>query len=237
MFYPGTTVSEILKLSAGLRHMDCSAEARRLCERLQLDPGKKTDELSLGNRKKTAIVCALQHRPGLYIFDEPTSGLDPLIQKEFFEILQERNAEGATIFLSSHILSEVQRWCSRAAVIREGRLAACGHITELAGTRAKRISIVCPDMHGLREALQRIISPDSRSPVQDILSVHNSNPIRDKSPVRDFRSEGNTASFLWQGDIKELLDGLSQVPYTDISVTEPDLNEIFMHFYEQEGSL
>ena len=92
-------------------------------------------------------------------------------------------------------------------------------------------------MHGLREALQRIISPNSRSPVQDILSVHNSNSIRDKSPVRDFRSEGNTASFLWQGDIKKLLDGLSQVPYTNISVTEPDLNEIFMHFYEQEGSL
>lgn len=255
MFYPGTTVSEILKLSAGLRHMDCSAEARRLCERLQLDPGKKTDELSLGNRKKTAIVCALQHRPGLYIFDEPTSGLDPLIQKEFFEILQERNAEGATIFLSSHILSEVQRWCSRAAVIREGRLAACGHITELAGTRAKRISVVCPDMHELREALQRILPPDSGSPVKDSPSVHGSspnqdknplrgkapvqgrNPVRDKNPLRDFRSGGNTASFLWQGDIKELLDGLSQVPYTDITVTEPDLSEIFMHFYEQEGSL
>ncbi len=90
-------------------------------------------------------MSALQHSPKLYIFDEPTSGLDPLIQKEFFEILKERCAGGATIFLSSHILSEVQRYCSRAAVIREGRLIACGDIADLARTNARRVTLTLPD--------------------------------------------------------------------------------------------
>ena len=134
MFYHSTTVAELLRLSANLRRKDCSEEARRLCERLQLDPAQKTDSLSLGSRKKVSIACALQHRPDLYIFDEPTSGLDPLIQKEFFDLLRERNAQGATIFLSSHILSEVQKYCSRAAVIREGQIAACGDIAQLSQT-------------------------------------------------------------------------------------------------------
>ena len=108
VFYSGMRVREILKLSADLRKRDCRKETVRLCERLQLDTSRKAEELSLGNRKKVAIVCALMHKPGLLILDEPTSGLDPLMQREFFDILQERNEEGATIFLSSHVLSEVQ---------------------------------------------------------------------------------------------------------------------------------
>lgn len=84
------------------------AESEMLCERLQLDTSRKIDELSFGNRKKVAIVCALQHRPELLVLDEPTGGLDPLMQKAFFDILQERNKAGTTIFLSSHVLSEIQ---------------------------------------------------------------------------------------------------------------------------------
>lgn len=109
VFYPGMKVKDVLKLSADLRKKDCTTEAKRLCERLQLDTGRRVAELSLGNRKKVAIVCALQHMPELLILDEPTGGLDPLIQKEFFDILQERNKAGTTIFLSSHVLSEIQR--------------------------------------------------------------------------------------------------------------------------------
>ena len=124
-FYPGMRVGEILKLSAGLRGMDCRRAAERLCERLRLNPTARVDALSLGNRKKAAIVCALQHDPRLLILDEPTSGLDPLIQKEFFTILHERNAAGTTVFLSSHVLWEVRWNCRRAAILREGRLIAC----------------------------------------------------------------------------------------------------------------
>ena len=99
MFYAGMRVKDILKLSADLHKKNCKAEADILCERLQLDVQKKVEELSFGNRKKVGIVCALQHNPRLLILDEPTSGLDPLMQREFFEILQERNQKGATIFL------------------------------------------------------------------------------------------------------------------------------------------
>lgn len=124
VFYPGMKVKELLKLSAGLRKRDCGKEGETLCERLRLDPSRQVEELSLGNRKKAGIVCALQHRPELLILDEPTSGLDPLMQREFFTILKEYHKEGTTIFLSSHVLSEIRRNCSKALVLREGRAVA-----------------------------------------------------------------------------------------------------------------
>lgn len=91
LFYQGMKVKDVLKLSADLRKKDCTAESKLLCERLRLDTDRKNDDLSFGNRKKVAIVCALQHRPKLLVLDEPTIGLDPLMQKEFFDILRENN--------------------------------------------------------------------------------------------------------------------------------------------------
>ena len=104
-FYSGARVKDVISFSAKMRRADCKKEAAALCERLALDREKRVEELSLGNRKKVSVVCALQHKPRLCILDEPTSGLDPLMQKEFFDILRERHAEGVTIFLSSHIIS------------------------------------------------------------------------------------------------------------------------------------
>ena len=141
LFYPGMKVKDLLKLSADLRKKNCTAESKLLCERLQLDTSRKIDALSFGNRKKVAIVCALQHRPKLLVLDEPTSGLDPLMQKEFFDILRERNKEGTTIFISSHVLSEIQRNCTCAAIIRDGRIIACDSVEILSKTSAKRITI------------------------------------------------------------------------------------------------
>ena len=131
MFYPDMRVSEVIRLSAALRKTDCRAEAAVLCETLELDTRKRIRELSLGNRKKVSIVCAMQHRPKLYILDEPTSGLDPLVQRAFWSELERRREEGATVFLSSHVLYEVQRYCDRAAIIREGRLVVEGITAEL----------------------------------------------------------------------------------------------------------
>ena len=124
VFYPSMRVRELLRFSAGLRRQACGDEAARLCERLALDPTRRVEELSLGNRKKVGIVCALQHRPELLILDEPTSGLDPLMQREFFTILREYHEAGTTIFLSSHVLSEVRRNCTKALVLREGCVEA-----------------------------------------------------------------------------------------------------------------
>ncbi len=131
MFYPDMRVGEVIRLSADLRRMDCRDQAGALCRALELDPRKRIRELSLGNRKKMSIVCAMQHRPRLYVLDEPTSGLDPLVQRVFWSELENRRREGATVFLSSHVLYEVQRYCDRAAIIREGRLVAEGTTAEL----------------------------------------------------------------------------------------------------------
>ena len=203
-FYPGMRVSEVLKLSADLRGQDCAAEAKALCDRLQLDTAGKVDELSFGNRKKVAIVCALQSCPPLLILDEPTGGLDPLMQRAFFEIIRERSRAGATVFLSSHVLSEVQRNCTRAAVIREGRIIACGSIEELAKSSAKRVT------------------------------VHGAADLGGLDGVKDCKTLDGAVSFLYNGDINRLLERLSVSAIDDLSITEPDLEEIFLHFYEKE---
>lgn len=205
IFYRGMRVKEIIKMSADLRKSDCKNEAKNLCERLELDTEKKVDELSFGNRKKVAIVCALQHNPRLCILDEPTGGLDPLMQREFFSILKERNAKGATVFLSSHILSEIQRNCTEAAIIREGKLIACGSVEALSQTNAKRIHI------------------------------QGNADLSELSNIRDINQTENSISFLYGGDINLLLQVLSKQHIDDLSVSEPNLEEIFMHYYTDGG--
>lgn len=205
LFYPGMKVKEVLKLSADLRKTDCAAESNRLCERLQLDAARKVDELSFGNRKKVAIVCALQHKPELLVLDEPTGGLDPLMQKEFFDILRERNKEGTTVFLSSHVLSEIQRNCTRAAIIRDGRIIACDSVDALAKTNAKRVTL------------------------------HGSVGLEHLEGVRDRRISEDSVSFLYSGDMNSLLRTLASGQVKDLTVTEPDLEEVFLHYYEKDG--
>ena len=121
-FYDSMKVADVIKYAADVRGMDCSEEARKLCERLKVDTKKKIKQLSLGNRKKVSIVCAMQHKPKLFIFDEPTGGLDPLMQKNFFALINEYVDQGATCLLSTHVLSEVDKYCKNAAIMREGRL-------------------------------------------------------------------------------------------------------------------
>ena len=205
VFYRGMKVKDLLKLSADLHHKNCSAEREILCRRLQLDVNRKVDELSFGNRKKVAIVSALQHQPKLLILDEPTSGLDPLMQREFFHIIRERNEQGATVFLSSHVLSEIQRNCTRAAIIREGRIIACDRVEALSKTNAKRISV------------QGQVSLDSLE------------------EIRDLKENDGVFSFLYGGDIHRLLETLSAETTVGLSISDPDLDEIFLHYYENGG--
>ncbi len=206
-FYPGMRVKELLKLSADLHRRDCGKRSELLCERLQLDTTRKAEELSLGNRKKTAIVCALQHEPELLIFDEPTSGLDPLMQKELFEILRERNKEGATVFLSSHILTEIQHNCTDAAMIKDGAILASGPVAELSRTGTKRIrvrgSVDCGSLAG----------------------------------VKDLHGTPKGVDFLYSGDMNALLQTLSKGDIQDITVTEPDLEEVFLHYFERGDAI
>ena len=147
LFYPTMKVSEVIKFAADARGIDCREEAEMLCERLQLDTGKRIKELSLGNRKKVSIVCAMQHKPKLFVFDEPSSGLDPLMQSTFFELIKEYVKQGATCFLSTHVLSEVSRYCDRAAIMREGRLIKVDMVDSLTESTAKSVKVTADGVH------------------------------------------------------------------------------------------
>ena len=205
-FYAGMRVRDVLRFSAGLRGADCAREAARLCERLELDTARRVDELSFGNRKKVGIVCAMQHRPRLLILDEPTSGLDPLMQREFFALLREQNGRGTTVFLSSHILSEIQRNCQRAAIIREGRLIACGSVETLSGGGTRRVTV--------RPAVS----------------------LQGLTGVRDVQTLEDGVSFLYGGGLRALIDALHGQAITDLTVAEPSLEEVFMHYYTGENA-
>ena len=188
MFYPSMKVDDVLKFAADMHKKECSEERRMLCERLEVSVDKKIDELSLGNRKKVSIVCAMQHKPQLFIFDEPTSGLDPLMQAEFFNLILEYNKQGATCFLSSHVLSEIKKYCRHAAIIRDGRLICTDTVENLTKTNAKRIHMI---------------------------------------------KDGVEESFVFRGDLDELFAGFRGHHIEDIVIEEPELEEIFMHYYEK----
>lgn len=141
-FYPGMKVKEIIKLAADVRKTDCKEEAKRLCEELQVNVDRKISDLSLGNRKKVSIVCAMQHKPKLFIFDEPTSGLDPLMQNTFFSLIKGYVNEGATCFLSTHVLSEVRNYCDRVAIMKEGNLIVTDTVDNLTKNSSKRIKMI-----------------------------------------------------------------------------------------------
>lgn len=142
MFYPSMKVKDIIKMAADVRKKDCRQEASKLCERLQVDTNKKISDLSLGNRKKVSIVCAMQHKPKLFVFDEPTSGLDPLMQTEFFELIKEYVKDGATCILSTHVLSEIKRYCKNVAIMKEGRIQCIDAVENITKTNAKKIYLL-----------------------------------------------------------------------------------------------
>lgn len=189
MFYPSMKVKDIIRFAADMRGLDCEKEASMLCQRLAVDRNKRIDELSLGNRKKVSIVCAMQHKPKLFIFDEPTSGLDPLMQAEFFKLILEYNKQGATCFLSSHVLSEIKKYCRHAAIIKDGQLICTDTVENLTRTNAKRIRIV---------------------------------------------KDGKEENFVYKGNLDELFAGFAGHHIEDITIEEPELDEIFMHYYEED---
>ncbi|MBP3718200.1 MAG: ABC transporter ATP-binding protein [Eubacterium sp.] len=211
-FYSGMKVKDVIKYSADLRKAKCKDKATELAERLGLDMSRKVDELSLGNRKKVGIVCAVQHSPKLLILDEPTSGLDPLMQREFFNILTEENERGATIFFSSHILSEVQNYCHSAAFIKDGKIIMSDTVDKIEETGAKKVSVI-----GGKSGLESILKGN------DI-----------KKFISDLKldEEKGSADFLYNGKMPMLLDMLRSVEPKDLTITEPSLEEIFMNYYE-----
>ena len=176
--YDRLTAGQTLTYFANLRGGVDRAYQRSLIERFEIDPGRRFKELSKGNKQKVGLVIALQHRPELLVLDEPTSGLDPLVQQSFYALVREAKAEGRTVFLSSHILSEVERTCDRVAIIREGRLVKVdsveglrdlahhqvelrfsGPVPEAEFERLPGVSEVAADDHVLRMRVSGPITP------------------------------------------------------------------------------
>lgn len=142
MFYPNMTVKQVIDFAAKAHpNHDCKREADRLCKLLEVPLQKKIQDLSLGNRKKVSIVCALQHQPDLLILDEPTSGLDPLMQERFFQIILDAKEKGKTCFLSSHVLSEVKTYCDRVAILKKGKLLAVDRVENIMHSQKKQVTI------------------------------------------------------------------------------------------------
>lgn len=204
IFYPEMTVSETLDYALSLHGSKNKRRQKVLSERLELDTGRKIGELSYGNRKKVGIVCALEHNPSLLILDEPTGGLDPLMQREFFSMLEEEHRKGVTIFMSSHILSEIESHAETAAAIREGRIIVNGKVEEISRTNARRVNL--------------------RGKI-DISTL---------TGVKEVVEDKNGMSFLYSGEASALLEALNKGSVKDFTVTEPDLEEVFLHYYRKE---
>ncbi|MBM7571110.1 ABC transporter ATP-binding protein [Aquibacillus albus] len=208
-YYDNMKVIDLLNYSASFYKKDCSHRIQELADRMDLDLKKKIDDLSFGNKKKVGIVQGLLHSPKLIILDEPTSGLDPLMQQTFFELLKEENQKGATILFSSHILSEVQRLCDRVAIIKEGSLIKVEKISTLKENNYKKFKI----------ETKTKIDPN----------------VFSKAGIKELKTEGNVISFLFKGNLNPILKEIASLDVNNLWIEEPDLEEIFMHFYQRES--
>lgn len=178
-----------------------------LSEMFELDLNRKIADLSLGNRKKVSIVQSLLHNPKLLILDEPTSGLDPLMQSVFFELLRSENKKGMTIFFSSHILGEVQMLCKRVAIIKEGKIIQMEDIDNLRKKQLKKISIEFDDSANVLN----FNIPD----IENVIT-----------------GPANIISFMYPGNINDLVAYLSGKKIINLMIEEPSLDEIFLHYYK-----
>jgi len=208
-YYDNMKVIDLLKYSGSFYKKDSnliSKRFRELAKYLDLDLKKKIDDLSYGNKKKVGIIQGLLHEPKLIILDEPTGGLDPLMQQRFFDLLREENKKGVTILFSSHILNEVQKLCDRVAIIKDGKIIKIDTIRSLAENTHKRFRL---------ETAVRV----DKSRFTGIRGIS------------DLVITDNTVSFLFRGRINEITKIIASLNLTNMLVEEPDLKEIFMHYY------
>jgi ABC-2 type transport system ATP-binding protein len=204
--YERMTGRDLLTYFAHLRGLQSSAEADRLAERLDLDLGRRIKELSRGNRQKVGLVQAFMHDPDLLVLDEPTSGLDPLVQESFYELVAEATARGGTVFLSSHVLSEVQRVADRVALIREGRLQLVDRVESI---RARSFT--------------RVEATFSEPPPAEAFAG--------LPGVRELGRHGDVVRFAVEGEIDPLVKALAGFHVRALDVQEADLEDIFMALY------
>ena len=210
-FDPGLRGAQIIEYLGHLRDGVDQTYVRSLVERLGLDPSKRFREYSHGNKQKVGLVQAFMHKPRVLILDEPTSGLDPLNQQEFYHMVAEVHAEGRTVFLSSHILPEIEQTCDRVAIIREGRLVKIDHVSALKDIHQHDVEI-------------SFAGPASVEWFKNVAGV---------AKVAQGADE-HTLHLNVQGDLTEIIRIAGQHGATNIATHEPTLEEVFLRFYEPQ---
>jgi ABC-2 type transport system ATP-binding protein len=208
--YPDLTSRQYVEFLGHLRSRDDSASADRLAKRLALDLDQRIGTLSHGNRQKVGIVQAFMHEPDLFVLDEPTSGLDPIVQREFLDLLRETRDSGRTVFLSSHILSEVEAVADLVAILRSGRLVVTQSIDGLKATATRRIDLYF----------------DAEPPVAALRAV---------SGVQEVTLSGGAVHVVLTGSTDALIRTAAPHGVHNIVTHEPDLEEVFLSFYAEAG--
>ncbi len=209
---PGLTGGQIFEYFGHLRGGVDQAYLKQLIKRLDLDPTRKFRQYSTGNKRKVVLIQAFMHRPRLLILDEPTNGLDPLNQQEFSRMVAEAREAGATVFLSSHILSEVEQMCSRVGIIREGRLARAGGVTELKDIKRHEVIITFAAAAPV-EAFKRLPGVESVEVLPD----------------------GRTLRLAVSGGQDAVIKAAAQHAVVTLTSHEPSLEDIFLRYYEGDG--
>jgi ABC-type multidrug transport system ATPase subunit len=204
---------EVVAYIGGMRGGADPKAVRSIAERFDLDLSRRFREYSSGNKQKLGILLAFMHRPDLLILDEPTSGLDPLNQQEFYSLLRESRDAGATVFLSSHILSEVEHVCDKVAIVRAGRLARVAQLEDLRHIRLHRVELE--------------FSPDATVP---------ETKIRAAPGVEEVKVAGHRVTCTVRGTFEPLLKAIGSAHVTDVVSTEPSLEEIFLSYYTETAS-
>jgi ABC-2 type transport system ATP-binding protein len=208
--YDRLTGEQTIRYFANLHGGVDPAYQRSLVERLDLDPTRRFKEYSRGNKQKVGLVIAFQHRPDLLLLDEPTAGLDPLMQQEFFELAREARTEDRTIFLSSHIISEVERSCDRVAIIREGRLTKIDTVDALRSIAYHHVELRFP-------------------------GVAPADAFRAIPGVTDVVVEDHVLRMRVNGPIAPIVKAASAYELDDFTSREPNLEEVFLAEYGRES--
>jgi ABC-2 type transport system ATP-binding protein len=209
---PGLTGGQILEYFGHLRGGIDQAYLKQLIARLDCDPSRKFRQYSSGNKRKIGIIQAFMHRPRLLILDEPTSGLDPLNQQEFDRMVKEVRDEGRTVFLSSHILSEVEQTCTRVGIIRAGQLVRIGGVAELKGIKRHDITIT----------FANVVPAEAFKMLNGVEQV-------------ETLADGHTLRLTMQGEADAVIKAAAQYAVVTLTSHEPSLEDIFLRYYEADG--
>jgi ABC-2 type transport system ATP-binding protein len=205
--YERLSGAEYLSDFASIRGGIERSQIEDLAQRLGLDLTKKIRELSHGNKQKVGLVQAFMHRPDLLILDEPTQGLDPLVQQTFYALVGEERERGASVFLSSHIMPEVERVCDRVGIIREGHLATVADVGELKAHATRRIELYF----------------DGPAPVESFANLPG---------VRDSQNHGEVLSLSVQGPVDAVIKEAARHTVVNIETREPSLEDLFLSFFD-----